>query len=220
MSTTGIIYEPARPEAFVRERLRDAVGGSPAWTCRVRGPQQLFDLRVPLPAVERAIVCLDVDGDYVREHAVQWNRALRAVCAEAVFYVYSNGSLDRVWDSSDVMPADSVREIIRGGSLRDMEALLRTRGDELDTKTRGWLENILRRAPPRAAPPGSTRDRSRELRWLRDHSLEHRGQWVAVEGDDLIATGGSLDEVLAVCREKSISDPLFTFVPESSGYAV
>ncbi len=55
-------------------------------------------------------------------------------------------------------------------------------------------------APPQAVPvdaaPAPT-DRSREFRWLKNESHAHRGQWVALEGDRLLAVAESLKVVLA-----------------------
>src|SRR5262245_56814410 len=40
------------------------------------------------------------------------------------------------------------------------------------------------------------KDRSREYQWLRDHAREYVGQWVALEGDQLVASGATAVEVL------------------------
>ncbi len=55
-------------------------------------------------------------------------------------------------------------------------------------------------APPRViqSKTSSARtDRSREFHWLENESHAYRGQWVAVEGDRLLAAADSLKAVLA-----------------------
>jgi len=44
-------------------------------------------------------------------------------------------------------------------------------------------------------PTGPSRDR--EYRWLKENSEKYMGQWVAIEGDQLIAASKNLDEVYA-----------------------
>lgn len=56
-------------------------------------------------------------------------------------------------------------------------------------------------APPRflgTKPGPSGPDRSREARWLANSAQAHRGQWVAIEGDQLLASSESL-AVLKAC---------------------
>lgn len=56
-------------------------------------------------------------------------------------------------------------------------------------------------APPRVtkvkASPTPT-DRSREFQWLENEAHTYRGQWVAVEGDRLLAAADSVKAVMAV----------------------
>lgn len=39
-------------------------------------------------------------------------------------------------------------------------------------------------------------DRGREYQWLEEHEYQYRGQWVAVDGDKLVLSAGSLKELL------------------------
>ena len=76
-------------------------------------------------------------------------------------------------------------------------------------------------APKQKLEPIHTPDRSREMQWLHDHSREYIGQWVALDGDRLIAHGPDAKAVYAAARADgaylplvdSIEDPdrLFVF---------
>lgn len=73
-----------------------------------------------------------------------------------------------------------------------------------------WLELANRVLNPTriAARPSSDNgiDRSKELDWLRSRSSEHRGKWVALLGDELIACADSFDEVLREVRSRDLAD--------------
>ena len=53
--------------------------------------------------------------------------------------------------------------------------------------------------------------RSRERRWLRDNRdwlrSEHAGEWVAIEGDQLLAIGPHLEEVMKQARLQGVEVP-------------
>ena len=56
------------------------------------------------------------------------------------------------------------------------------------------LKGLL--APPRVTvSPRRDTDRAREYGWFRDHWQAYRGQWVALEGDRLVASARSLKEL-------------------------
>jgi len=55
-------------------------------------------------------------------------------------------------------------------------------------------------------------DRSRELHWLDDHRKEYAGQWVALDGYRLIASGPNPKEVFAAARKSGVPHPLFHWV--------
>lgn len=67
------------------------------------------------------------------------------------------------------------------------------------------LENWNRLlAPPRylgSKPGPSGPDRSQEAHWLAEHAQIHRGQWVAIEGDRLLAASESLKNLKARLAE-------------------
>ena len=58
--------------------------------------------------------------------------------------------------------------------------------------------------------------RAEEMRWLADHEqwLEenHAGEWIAVNGYELISFGDNLSGVLEQARGKGVLDPLVTAV--------
>jgi len=71
-------------------------------------------------------------------------------------------------------------------------------------------------APPRVRLAGRAtgRHRHREQVWLREHALAHRGQWVALIGDELVACGADLASVRKRVSEIGLlSKALLHFVP-------
>ena len=59
------------------------------------------------------------------------------------------------------------------------------------------------------------KDRSREHEWLRQHRDEYDGQWVALDGDRLLAHGLDLKEVDRKAREIGVEDALMVRVEGS-----
>lgn len=51
-------------------------------------------------------------------------------------------------------------------------------------------------------------DRSREQRWLKEHSQEYAGEWVALDGDHLICHGTNAREVYEGARKSGVKRPL------------
>lgn len=50
-------------------------------------------------------------------------------------------------------------------------------------------------------------DASKELRWLKEHRHEHIGQWVALDGNRLLAHGTNAREVFRAAREAGVKAP-------------
>jgi hypothetical protein len=69
----------------------------------------------------------------------------------------------------------------------------------------------------RVPPPVPSKDRTREARWLVEHSKEYAGQWVALEGDQLIAHSFNADEVFAAADASGIDRPVFVQVEDPDG---
>lgn len=66
------------------------------------------------------------------------------------------------------------------------------------------------RVPAKPMPEGSYR----ALRWVVEHAREYAGQWVALDGDHLIAHSPKHDEVWAAVQASSVHLPLVTFVED------
>lgn len=67
-----------------------------------------------------------------------------------------------------------------------------------------------RRVPPRPMPEGAMR----ALHWVAEHAREYAGQWVAVDGDRLIAHGPDARSVYAAADADGAYLPLVTFVED------
>jgi hypothetical protein len=73
-------------------------------------------------------------------------------------------------------------------------------------------------APPASTATGTTTkkkiepvpapDRTSEMRWLAEHGREYIGQWVALDGDRLIAHGPDAKAVYAAARADGAERPL------------
>jgi hypothetical protein len=55
-------------------------------------------------------------------------------------------------------------------------------------------------------------DLSRELKWLEAHGHEYAGQWVALDGDRLIASGVDAKAVFEAARRSGVARPLLEHV--------
>jgi Family of unknown function (DUF5678) len=51
------------------------------------------------------------------------------------------------------------------------------------------------------------------MRWMNTHAREYGGQWVALDGDRLIAHGKRADEVFAAADADGAWLPLVTYIP-------
>lgn len=51
------------------------------------------------------------------------------------------------------------------------------------------------------------------MRWMNEHSPEYAGEWVALDGDRLIAHGKDSKSVFAAARADSSTYPFVTFIP-------
>jgi len=73
----------------------------------------------------------------------------------------------------------------------------------------------LQRQP--AVRPVRTPDRTRETKWVRDNRSAYADQWVAVEGDRLIAAGVDARTVFAAAKAEGIDSPFVVHIlPEDS----
>lgn len=69
-----------------------------------------------------------------------------------------------------------------------------------------WLEKTDRVINPKriVSKQGNAPERTREFAWLRDHSARYRGCWVALLGDQLLASGRQLAAVLREVRSQGL----------------
>ena len=84
-----------------------------------------------------------------------------------------------------------------------LRALLDEHLKNLDVTASGvkWVEPI-----PMPDPEPSTR-------WMNGHYHDYRGQWVALDGDRLIAHGANATEVFAAAAADGAYLPLVTYIP-------
>jgi len=70
--------------------------------------------------------------------------------------------------------------------------------------------------PPldKRVPPIPVPDSTREFRWLSEHAREYAGQWVALDGDRLIAHGPDARAVYAAANADGAYLPLVTRVED------
>lgn len=67
-----------------------------------------------------------------------------------------------------------------------------------------------RRVPPKPMPEGAMR----AIWWIAEHAREYAGQWVALDGDRLIAHGPGHDEIWAAAQASGVYLPMVTFVDD------
>ena len=52
-----------------------------------------------------------------------------------------------------------------------------------------------------------TKDRSREMQWIREHRSERAGEWVALESDRVLASGHNAREVYDLALKAGAAPP-------------
>jgi len=80
----------------------------------------------------------------------------------------------------------------------------------LDTQLQNPIEatNGVKLVKPIRLP-----DPAPSMRWMNEHAREYGGQWVALDGDRLIAHGEKADEVFAAADADGAYLPLVTYIP-------
>ncbi len=76
---------------------------------------------------------------------------------------------------------------------------------------------------PPAPKPVALGHRSRELDWCRTHAevlRQFAGQWLVLEGEEIVAHGNDPLQVVAEARAKGIQVPYIFFVEESENNIV
>ncbi len=76
-------------------------------------------------------------------------------------------------------------------------------------------QTLLEAEPAQAKPPldkrvpaGPMVDRTREMKWIEEHKREYAGQWVALDGDRLIAASPIRAEISAAVKADGAKLPL------------
>jgi len=76
--------------------------------------------------------------------------------------------------------------------------------------------NVEKGSDPRNGVSGEwfdSPDPEPSLRWIREHREEFAGQYVALDGDILIAHSLNPDEVIAAVRSAGLTGVFFTLIP-------
>ena len=109
-----------------------------------------------------------------------------------------SAALDEILARIKQLPPDEVEHL---------RAILNSGLDESAMSGRDRQVSML------VSPP----DISHEMKWLAEHASEYVGQWVALDGDRLIAYGSDAKVVYAAARDAGVSLPLVEFVEEPDG---
>ena len=62
--------------------------------------------------------------------------------------------------------------------------------------------------------PGANSDRMPEQDWLSAHGQEYSGQWVALNGEELLSHGSDARGVRDEARAKGVQTPLMVHIPD------
>ncbi len=65
-----------------------------------------------------------------------------------------------------------------------------------------------------ASVPAATPNRMPEQEWLREHGQEYSGQWVALNGEELLSHGADARSVRDEARAKGVQTPLMVHIPD------
>ena len=105
---------------------------------------------------------------------------------------------------------DQVLNWVQQWPAAEREKLIRALSRE-DRKRDGSVVDCPGKIVP---PPVVSKDRSRENQWLAEHQREYIGQWVALEGDRLIAHGVNAAEGVAAADASGIERPMVIYVED------
>jgi len=72
-----------------------------------------------------------------------------------------------------------------------------------------FADGLQHQAPARMVP---SRDRSREMDWIKENRAKYPDQWVVVEGDRLIAADADAHKVFAAAKAAGIEVPFLVHV--------
>ena len=91
----------------------------------------------------------------------------------------------------------------------------------MPAEEREKLKALLNRRPDAAPtpqnssfiPPFDKSDATPSLRWIEEHRREFAGQYVALDGDRLVAHGVDPQEIIAAVRASGLNGLFFTLIP-------
>jgi len=111
-------------------------------------------------------------------------------------------------ESRDLISASDFMEAVRGLLVSEEATEAKrtaARGARLFPEHPGLAQaNRVLNPSQVTSRPATAPDRSREFAWLRRYGREHRGRWVALVGDQLLASGGELEDVLSAVRSRNL----------------
>lgn len=114
--------------------------------------------------------------------------------------------------SGGVPPLENLLQIMRQLPRTELEQLQEALRETL-------LESKIENKPPRdkrIEPIITNTDFSLSVKWLMEHSADYSGQWVALDGELLLAHGMDPKEVFAAADAAGVQHPLVTQVEDSN----
>lgn len=111
-----------------------------------------------------------------------------------------------------VPPLENLIQIMRQLPRTELEQLQEALSETL-------LESKFENKPPRDKridPIITNADFSLSVKWLAEHGADYSGQWVALDGDRLIAHGTEPKDVFAAADATGVQHPLVTQVEDSN----
>jgi len=96
-------------------------------------------------------------------------------------------------DQTDV--EQKIRSLLAEGQIWEAQQLLKSVGDDVPVDP--MLRKVLGPARVLGRSPARDYDRSAEFHWLKTNWEAYEGKWVALVGEDVVASTDTLKELLA-----------------------
>ena len=104
-------------------------------------------------------------------------------------------------------------------TLEEMIDAARTLPREDQRRLRQWLEEQERQMAGQkqqeVSASQTTNRRAGEMRWLEEHEAEYAGQWLALDGDRLLACGAEAKQVYTAARAAGVNVPFVVFAEDA-----
>jgi len=116
---------------------------------------------------------------------------------------------------SDAAVSHAIQRLLEQGRIHQARAtLVWALSNRPESEVLARWRRVLAPARARLTGQATGRSRQREQAWLREHAPEYQGQWVALDGDRLLAAGSKLAEVRERARATGrLAQALLHFVP-------